>query len=82
MVTIDKFNKLSLDEKAWHIWNCAAFLHVREDKNLRYNLFYLNNYYVELIYNSEDNEIEKIRAFFTPALLTPYLDAINISDLY
>lgn len=81
MVSIDKFNKLSLDEKAWYIWNGATLLHVREDKTHRYNLFYMNNYYIELLYSIDDNEIDKIRAFFSDSFLTPYLQTINIEDL-
>ena len=81
MVSIDKFNKLSLDEKAWYIWNGAVFLHVHEDKKFRYNLFYMNNYYVELLYNNENNEIEKIRAFFSDSFLSPYLENIDIKEL-
>ena len=81
MVSIEKFNKLSLDEKAWHIWNGATFLHVREDKNFRYNLFYIGNYYVELVYDIGNNQIEKINAFFTAVFLAPYLDSIKLSDL-
>ena len=81
MVTIDKFNRLSLDEKAWYIWNGAAYLHVREDEKYRYNLFYMNNYYVELLYNINDNEIEKIRAFFSHSFLTPYLETIELDEL-
>ena len=81
MVSIDKFNKLSQDEKAFHIWTHATFLHVREEKNFRFNLFYIGNYYVELVYNISDNQIEKINAFFTDAFLMPYLDSITLSDL-
>lgn len=81
MVTIDKFNKLTLDEKAWHIWNGATFLHAREDKKFRYNLFYMNNYYIELLYNLDTNEIGKIRAFFSHSFVSPYLDTISIDDL-
>lgn len=81
MVSIDKFNKLSLDEKAWYIWNGATFLHVREDDQFRYNLFYMNHYYIELLYNVDDNRIEKIRAFFTASYLSPYLKTINLKEL-
>lgn len=81
MVSIDNFNKLSLDEKAWHIWNGATFLMVRTDENYRYNLFYMNDYYAELLYNVETNQIDKIRAFFTNQFLSDYLDSINLADL-
>lgn len=81
MVTIDNFNRLTLDEKAWHIWSSATFLHVREDRKHRYNLFEMNGYYVELLYNIEDNDIDKIRAFYSTSFLAPYLDTIAVEDL-
>lgn len=82
MVQINKFNKLTLEEKAWYIWNSATFLHSREDSEFRYNLFYLNNYYVELLYNIQGNEVDKIRAFFSSTFITAYLENISLEELY
>ncbi len=81
MVAFDKFNSMPVDEKAWYVWNNSVFLIAREDDHFRYNLFYLNNYYVEIIYSFRTGEIEKIRAFFSETLLQDYLSEINISSL-
>jgi hypothetical protein len=81
MVTIDTFNNLSMDEKAWQIWNNATFIHVHEDNTYRYNLFFINTYYVEIWYDIANNDIEKIRAFYTDAILNSYLESIDISHL-
>lgn len=81
MVAFEKFSKLSMEEKAWYLWNGGAFLMAYESEGFRFNLFRINNYYVELIYNLRTNDIEKIRAFFTDTLLIPYLQKIDISAL-
>ncbi len=81
MVAFEKFSKLSMEEKAWYLWNGGSFLMAYESESFRFNLFRINNYYVELIYNLKSNDIEKIRAFFTDALLVPYLQKIDISEL-
>ncbi len=81
MVTINIFNDLTMDEKAWHIWNGAIFLHVYEDKTYRYNLFFMNTYYVEIWYDIANNDIAKIRAFYTDSILNSYLESIDIDFL-
>jgi hypothetical protein len=81
MVAFDKFSRLSQEEKAWHVWHSGLFLMAYERHSYRYNLFRLNNFYVELIYSLSTQEIEKIRAFFSEELLKPYLDRIDIDEL-
>jgi hypothetical protein len=80
-VTIAEFNELTLDEKAWHLWHGATFLHVYEKQVYRINLFYLNNYYIELWYHKEGNKVDKIRAFTSPDLLEPFLENIHIGNI-
>ena len=81
MVTAANFNTLTLDAKGHQIWNNSTFLHVREDKHCRYNLFYINNYYVELVYNKENNEIENICGLVSDATIALYLETIDINAL-
>lgn len=77
-VSITEFNELSTDEKAWYLWHGAAFLHVYEKDKYRINLFHLNNYYIELWYHIEGNQVDNIRAFTSTELLAPFLENINI----
>jgi hypothetical protein len=77
-VSIAEFNGLTTDEKAWYLWHGATFLHVYENGKYRINLFHLNNYYIELHYNLESNNIDTIGAFTSTDLLMPFLDRINI----
>jgi hypothetical protein len=81
MVAFEKYSKMSMEEKAWYLWNGGSFLMAYESDRFRFNLFKISNYYVELVYNLQTNDIEKIRAFFTEALLSPYLQKIDISEL-
>jgi hypothetical protein len=80
-VSIIEFNEMTTDEKAWYLWHGATFLHVYEKPEYRINLFYLNNYYIELSYNIAGNRVDSIRAFTSIQLLNPFLENISISIL-
>ena len=80
-IKIAEFNELTLDEKAWYLWHGATFLHVYESNTYRVNLFYLNDYYIELWYHMEGNKVDQIRAFKSLALLEPFLNNIQIDML-
>lgn len=78
-VTLNEFNELTTDEKAWHLWHGATFLHVYTTDQYRVNLFHLNDYYIELWYNIGGNKVDHIRAFKSIELLAPFLDFIHIT---
>ena len=80
-ITITEFNELTLDEKAWYLWHGATFLHVYENSQYRVNLFYLNNYYIELWYHMKGNKVDQIRAFKSMSLLEPFLKNIQLDGL-
>ena len=80
-VNITEFNSLTLDEKAWYLWHGSTFLHVYEKTGYRINLFFLNDYYIELWYHKESNKVENIRAFTSVDLLEPFLSNIDISQV-
>jgi len=80
-ISISEFNELSLDEKAWYLWHGASFLHVYENSGHRVNLFYLNDYYIELWYHMDGNKVDKIRAFQSLDLLEPFLNNIYLESM-
>lgn len=79
--SVDKFNTLDFDEKAWHVWHHATFLIVRQNNKYRVNLYYLNGYYIQLWYNVKKNRIEKIAATPSNAVINPYLKLIQLEDI-
>ena len=78
---VNQFNLLNFDEKAWHVWHDATFLIVRQNKTYRVNLYHLNNYYIQLWYNVQQNRIEKIAATDSKNVITPYLKIIKVDHL-
>lgn len=80
-VNIQEFNGLTIDEKAWNLWHGATFLSVYEKAGYRINLFYLNDYYIELWYNISENKVDHIRAFTSLELLDPFLENIILEGL-
>lgn len=79
--TVNKFNTLGFDEKAWHVWHDATFLIVRQNKSCRVNLYYLNHYYIQLWYDVKQNRIEKIAATLSKKVVDPYLKLIEINQI-
>ena len=77
-ITAAEFNLLSNDEKSWHLWNGAEFLMAYRSGEHRINLFYINNYYIELWYNTCENDIDRIFAFQSVELLEPFLNQIHL----
>ena len=78
--SVEKFNHLDFDEKAWHVWHHAIFLIVRQNKKFRVNLYHLNGYYIQLWYNVKKNRIEKIAATPSNTVVNPYLNLIQLAD--
>ncbi len=76
--SVNKFNTLDFDEKAWHVWHHATFLIVRQNKNHRVNLYHLNNYYIQLWYDVKQNRIERIAATYSKRVVEPYLKLIEV----
>ena len=79
--TVIKFNTLDFDEQAWHVWHHATFLIVRQNKSYRVNLYFLNDYYIQLWYHVKKNRIEKIAATPSKRVIDPYLSLIEVSNL-
>ncbi len=78
-IPITEFNGLTQDEKAWYLWHGATFLHVYEKEGYRINLFFLNDFYIELWYHKAGNKVDTIKAFTSAELLEPFLENIDIS---
>jgi len=78
MPSLDTFNEMNFDEKAWHVWHTATFLIVRQSKHFRVNLYFLNGYYIQLFYHVTRNKIEKIAATPSHKVVDNYLEMIEL----
>ena len=76
--SLENFNQMNFDEKAWHVWHRATFLIVRQSKNYRVNLYYMNGYYIQLFYHVTRNKIERIAATPSHKVVNNYLPMIEL----
>ena len=72
------FANLNTNDQAAKAWTNGTFLCSRSNGLKKYNLYSLENFYVEMLYDSRNNEIKKIKSFRSERLLKPYLSKIKL----
>lgn len=80
-ISLYEFNSLDEHEKGAVLWEYGEFLMQRFDLDIGYSLYQLNNFYVEVEYNGDQNKISKFTSFSTNTKLEPYLENIDISEI-
>lgn len=71
-MTLYDFNKLDLNERMQCVNLYGTFLDNYIAKQERCNLYAIDKFFVEVVYNSEFNSITDIRSFKTGHLLDKY----------
>lgn len=71
---IHDFLNLSLEEQLDTVWYKAVFLKTLEDEKFRYNLYGLNDFYIEIKYDIKRNTILEKAVFKHTELLDKYLN--------
>jgi len=74
-MTIYEFAKLNREEKANLTWK-GTFLAHREKENIKYALYSVENFFVEVTYRASDNELIGFSPSQTNSLLEEYLNHI------
>ena len=81
-MTIDDFNCMdSLAKTEWLTME-GIFLGTRKDGCFRISLYQVDQFYVELYYHISQKCYISIRSFAEVGDLGPYLDDIDISEIY
>lgn len=75
------FIALDLNQKADKVWNHATYTVARQIPSGYVSLYVLEDFYVEVYYDSSCNCIEDIRSFQSIECLEPYLWRIDLTDL-
>jgi hypothetical protein len=60
---LKEFNELTFDEKLFKVVDEGTFLDNYVTSDVRINLYSVHKFYVELVYNGDENKIEEIRSF-------------------
>jgi len=79
-MTIYEFAKLNKSEKATTTWTGTLLAH-REKDEIKYALYAVADFFVEVSYNVANNEISDFRPSKTKRLLEEYLSDIKIGTL-
>jgi len=73
---------MPLSEQADCLWSNGTFLANRVNDGMKVQLHALSNFYVEVVYKSEENKIIEFKSFKTVKGLEPYLDLIDVNLLH
>ena len=80
-MTLYDFYTLSAEKQKERVLEEGVHLVSRSTGDSTIMLYQLDGFYVEAYYDAVEEEIIPLRSFRTTDLLTPYLTAIDISDL-
>ena len=75
MISLFHFIGLDLNQKAEYVWQ-GSHIATRTDSEHRILLYNLGEYYAEVFYNAETNEIINIKGFRANSHLVPYMNKI------
>ena len=79
-MTICQFTLLKNNEKINTVLK-GVFLAERIEQEVRFRLYYLQNFYVELRCDTDRRIIYGMRPFATKQSLEPYLNRVSISEI-
>jgi hypothetical protein len=75
------FKILSQQEQLEALAFHAVRIGERKDQKIRYALYQLDGFYIELLYDVADDELKEIRSFSAITFLEPYLLSIDITSV-
>ena len=77
-MTLQEFNNLNHDEKLFTVVDKGVFLDNYVTTETRMNLYSVDKFYVELVYDSELNKVVEVRSFKSGVHLDKYTSHINL----
>ena len=75
----DKFDKLALNQKGNYVFGKGEFVGVRTYYGIKVALYYANHIYIEVFYNQNVNEIDRIELIEEEYVHKLYLNKINLN---
>ncbi|MEJ6979691.1 hypothetical protein WG906_04475 [Pedobacter sp. P351] len=79
-MTLYEFNKLNEYEQAESIWQ-SQFIADRPCGDSTILLYFLGEFFVEVILNTKLNKITGIKPFKTTGLLEPYWESVSLAEI-
>lgn len=76
-----QFNYYDLNRRAEIVWRNGSYLSVRHDGGHSVVLYHMGEFFVEVYYSPEDNQVKTVRGFKSKAYLEPYLERVSLQEL-
>lgn len=81
-MTLDEFNALSDQEQQTAVWELSNFVVTRREGRDYLNLYAIDQFFVEIRYNPNRNQITRCRSFCRLDALEPYLFLVNLPAVW
>lgn len=81
MLSLYEFNRNNHEQRIALVWKHGNFLEVRQSRSYHIGLYSMGKFFAEIWYRPADNEIELVRGFNSKAMLEPYLDQVDLTDI-
>ncbi|RDV11866.1 hypothetical protein DXT99_23465 [Pontibacter diazotrophicus] len=80
-MNIYQFNYYALDQRAEMVWQYGSYLAVRHDGGHSVVLYHMGEFFAEVWYSPEDNQVKTVRGFKSKTCLEPYLQMVSLEEL-
>ena len=77
-MTLQEFNKLDHDTRLFTVVDKSTFLDNYVTPEIRMNLYAIDKFFVELVYDGDENKIVEVRSFKSDPELEKYLSNFNV----
>lgn len=81
-MTLCEYNYLDQAEQFEALYDHGIHISDRADDDYCIILFQLDSFYIELYFHIEHNSLKKFRSFSNVDLIKPYLEQIDLSELF
>ncbi len=77
----DFFLKMNIGRQAHYTWRHGVHLVKIESSRFDYDLYQLDRFFVEVVYNIELGQVERIEGFSSKDKLIAYVESLDISEI-
>ncbi|HVG40813.1 MAG TPA: hypothetical protein VM888_04300 [Chitinophagaceae bacterium] len=79
---LHQFKRLDKEEQGNTLWDKGVLLGIRREGEYKVLLYGIDGFYVEVFYCQKTSQVVELKSFLTTDMLTPYLDKINLQDVF
>ncbi|WP_277480616.1 hypothetical protein [Catalinimonas alkaloidigena] len=80
-ITLEEFSCLSLEQRAQYLLSFGCRMTTKLFPKFAFTLYQMEDFFVEVIYNKEDNHIQSIEGFYDTEYLMGYVEDFPINHI-